>query len=379
MGDEDAQARTLVVDRSRARNRCASSGILAPFDTATTLVKRSTLKAFLFGVMLLALAIALGAFTTSQYVHNLSLEYLERGGQWQRYLAILNGHAGNPWQYRILAPYLIKTVMRWSQHFPIAQPVATIFIGFRVFQDSCVLLLAYAYYRRLGLAIGPALLGLGCLAWSMSYSQHNSDLQFSTFFDVMFYLLAGWCIAAKRLAWIVPLTLFAALNRETSALIPVLLLSSSIYAMQAGAWRRVLPLVSTAAAVYVAVFLGLRGLYDHQALLVPDGHHIGLDMIKYNLTRSETWSELLVCLGVVPLAAAFSYRHWPMQLKVSLWTIVPLWLAVHTVAAVLAEARLLLVPQALVFIPGALCGLGVTTAADTAPPSQPRRARDSRT
>ena len=102
-------------------------------------------------------------------------------------------------------------------------------------------------------------------------------------------------------------------------------------------------------------------------------------MIKYNLTRSETASELLVCVGVVPLAAAFSYRHWPMQLKVSLWTSVPLWLAVHTLAAVLAEARLLLVPQALVFIPGARCGLGVTTAAATAPPSQPRRARDSRT
>ena len=370
---------TPVMARSCARNSCAVSGILAPLDTATTLVKRATLQAFLFGAMLLALAIALGAFTTSQYVHNLSLEYLEHGEQWQRYLAILNGHAGNPWQYRVLAPYLIKLVMSWGRHFEIAQPVVMSFIGFRVFQDSCVLLLAYAYYRRLGLAIGPALLGLGCLAWSMSYSQHNSDLQFSTFFDVMFYLLAGWCIAVGRLTWIIPLMLFAALNRETSALIPVLLFSSSVYAMEAGAWRRVLPLVSAAAAVYVAVFLGLRGLYGHQTLLVPDGHHIGLDMLKYNLTRSETWSELLVCLGVVPLAAAFSYRHWPMQLKVSLWTIVPLWLAVHTVAAVLAEARLLLVPQALVFIPGALCALGVTTAADTAPPLHSRRARDSRT
>ena len=55
-----------------------------------------TLKRFLFGVMLVMLALALGAFTTSQYVQNLSLGYLERGEQLQRHLAILNRHAGNP-------------------------------------------------------------------------------------------------------------------------------------------------------------------------------------------------------------------------------------------------------------------------------------------
>ena len=59
-----------------------------------------------------------------------------------------------------------------------------------------------------------------------------------------------------------------------------------------------------------------------------------------------------------------------MQLRVGLWTIVPLWLVVHSLAAVLAEARLLLVPQALVFIPGALFALGATPPQPTASGAQ---------
>ena len=204
------------------------------------------------------------------------------------------------------------------------------------------------------------LLGIGGLAWSMRYSFHNIDVQFSTFFDVLFYLLAGWCIASGHLKWIVPVTLFAALNRETSALIPVLLLCMSLFAMEAGARRRVLPLALIATAIYVVVFVGLRASYGPQELLLAEGHSMGFDLLRYNLLRSTTWSELLVCLGVVPIAALCSYRHWPLQLRVSFWTIVPLWLVVHTLAAVLAEARLLLVPQALVFIPGALFALATT-------------------
>lgn len=346
-------------------------GILPPLGTTAIAVNRSSLQTLLLGALLVALALALGAFTTSQYVQPLSLDYIEHGGQWQRHVAVMTGHGGDPWQYRVLAPYLIEMVMSWCRRFGVEHPVMMSFIGFRVFQDSSVLLLAYAYYRRLGLPVGPALLGLGVLAWSMSYSHYNSDLQFSTFFDVMFYLLAGWCLLADKLTWIIPLTLFAALNRETSALIPMLVLTTSVFAMEDRAWRRVWPLAATATAVYVAVFIGLRASYGPQDLLLPSGHHFGLDMLQYNLARSVTWSELLVTLGVVPLAALLNYRAWPQILRVTFWTIVPVWLLVHLFAAVLAEARLMLVPQALVFIPGALAGLNAVSMTD--------RTRSSRT
>jgi hypothetical protein len=54
------------------------------------------------------------------------------------------------------------------------------------------------------------------------HSHHGSDFQFNTFFDIMFYLLAGLVVFAGRYKWIVPITILGALNRETSALIPVL-------------------------------------------------------------------------------------------------------------------------------------------------------------
>ena len=317
----------------------------------------------LFGLALLAMAAVLGAFTTSQYVEHLSFDYLARGEQLQRHLAILQGHAGNPWQYRVLTAYLLKLIMQGCEFFGVAQPIVGAFIGFRVFQDSCIMLLAYAYYRRLGLATGQALLGMGVLAWSMSYSSHDSDLQFSTFFDVLFYLLAAWCILAERWVWLMPLTLLAALNRESSALIPLLLLGSALFAMEPGAWRRALPVVLVMLAIYVGVFVGLRALYGPQELTVAYGLRPGLALLRFNLLRTVTWSELAVTLGVVPFAAVYSYRAWPMQLRVFFWVLVPLWLLVHTLGAVLAEARLLLVPQALVFIPGALCTVGMAGSA----------------
>ena len=48
------------------------------------------------------------------------------------------------------------------------------------------------------------------------------------------------------------------------------------------------------------------------------------------------------------------YRKWPLELRAFFWVIVPVWFLVHAFGSVMAETRLLLVPQAMVFIPGAL-------------------------
>ena len=59
----------------------------------------------------------------------------------------------------------------------------------------------------------------------------------------------------------------------------------------------------------------------------------------------------------MPFIALWRLRHWPAPLKTFGLAVVPVWLAVHLFAAVIAETRLLLVPYALVAIPGALAGL----------------------
>ena len=332
-------------------------------------------RAVAHGLLLLAIAVALGCFTTGSYVAVLGMDYLDHGNQIIRHLAIMKGHGGDPWQYRILAPYLLKSVIGLFELAGAERPVAQAFMMFRTAQDSAVLLLAYAWYRQLDLSVPAAMLGMAMLAWSMSYSHYDSDLQFSTFFDVMFYLAAALCIVRGAWRWIVPLTVLAALNRETSGFIPILLLAAAHVMPPASRWRAALPGAALALACYIGVGLGLRLVYGAQISVLPYDHQPGLDMLGYNLLRLVTWQQLLATLSVIPLVALWGYRRWPAVLKGFFWTLVPLWFLIHALLAVLAESRLLLVPQALVLIPAALfaCGLASTTLPPPAPSSHRKR------
>lgn len=301
-------------------------------------------------------ALALGLFTTLQYVSMRGLDYLEQD-QLARHQAVLAGNAGDPWQYRIFSAYLVQGALDVSQSLAIPHPVATAFIACRVSLDTLILLLAYAYYRRLGLTLPAALLGMALLAWGMSYSHFDSDLQFSTFFDILFYLLAGLLILQQRFLWIIPLTALAALNRETSGLIPFLLLVVALFALPRPSRRRTLLIFAAAFGLYLAIFTGLRLAYGAQTPILPYGHTAGLDLLGYNLLRPVTWSRLVATFSIIPLVALIGWSRWSQPLRLFFWALVPVWLGVHALAAVLAETRLLLVPQALVFIPAALLAL----------------------
>ena len=295
----------------------------------------------------------LAGFTTFAYVHARGIDYLSTGNQLLRHQAIMNGDAGNPWQYRILAPYLIEIGIKVMRRLSVTDPVAVTFILFRIAQDALIFWLAFAYYQKLGLSFLQSVMGMVILSWGMSYSHYDSDLQFSTFFDVIFYLLAGLALLNNRVVWIIPISILAALNRETSGLIPFLLLASAV-ACPGQTRKKVLLTFFLSIFAYFLIYLGLRAFYGEQELIIPYGHHHGLDLLLYNLFRIITWHNLISTLNFVPLIALAGYRKWPAALKMFFWTVVPVWLLVHSFGAVLAETRLLLVPQALIFIPGAL-------------------------
>ncbi len=190
---------------------------------------------------------------------------------------------------------------------------------------------------------------------------YNSDMQFSTYLDVIFYLFAGLAILHRRFIWIPAIALLASLNRETSGLIPFLVLASIVgkdiwYKGLSGLKEKTEPLVifGLSLAIYILVFVFLRFSYGPQPLLLPNGHHPGLDVLQYNLGSILTWDLMLATLGVIPFVALFGYRKWPLELRRFFWVIVPLWFAIHMVAAVMVETRLFLVPQAMIFIPGLL-------------------------
>jgi hypothetical protein len=305
-------------------------------------------------------AIVLSLFTVAFQVRALGFDYLE-SEQLRRHRAVLHGTAGDPWQYRVLSESVAEGAIIGLKRIGLAHPIAAGFIAVRVVQNALLFFLAASYYRKLGLDTYTTLLGLSILAWGMSYSVHNSDLQFSTFSDIIFYLAAALSILWKRYLYIVPLAALAAVNRETSGLIPFMLLMSGLYASgEQNGSARLLALSVGAFALYLTAFVGLRYLYPGQAYVMPAPGLVeapGLKLFWYNVGRSVTWVQLVATVGIIPWMAVWSRRYWPATLQVFFWTIVPIWLAVHAFTSVLAEARVLLVPHTLVFVPGALFGI----------------------
>src|SRR6266540_1887597 len=149
----------------------------------------------------LMVALALGAFTTLEHASVLgpTLADIQTG----RHQGVLKGQAGDPWQYRVLADFLIDPVISVFERINVRRPERSAYLAFRWMEDTAIFAVAFFYYRRLGLSTIHALLGLSLLAWGMSYSWYDSDLQFNTYFDVLFYLLAGTIILSGRTIWIV--------------------------------------------------------------------------------------------------------------------------------------------------------------------------------
>jgi len=307
---------------------------------------------------------------------------LEGGLQADNHQQMMEGRRGNPFQYRILSEWLVEVFIILFKNSSFPLPLATAFLTFRVLQNVVIFILAAYYYKRLGLSTYTAMLGLAILAWSFTHALYGADLQFNTYGDVLFYLAAGLAIASRKPGWIIPITILAAFNRETSGLIPILLVAAYLELRpRISLPRNILILSGIALALYVFIFVGLRIAYGRQEFLVPYGYHIGQELFIYNLTLPATYLEVFGVLSIIPILAIASMRHWPGILKRYFWALVPIWFLVHLVASILAESRLLLVPMALVFIPGALFGVNRTIqpsqAIQMAHPGQARQAQTS--
>lgn len=270
---------------------------------------------------------------------------------------MLDGIAGNPWQYRILSDILLVPFRKVFWRLGIPNPDASAFITFRFAQSLLILASAGIYYKKLGIYPLLNLIGLSILAWGMSYSLYDSELSFNTFFDVAFFLIAAILLLDQKFIWIIPLTVLAALNRETSILIPVMLAALAIFGINDTS-HRTLPIVyaGIAMTIFLIIFIGLRLYYGEQSFISAYGNYPGISTLYFNLVRWITWQQIFLTLGIIPLLAILAYKYYPKNLTIFFWTIVPAWFIVHLFAAIMAETRLLLVPQALIFIPAACFG-----------------------
>jgi hypothetical protein len=64
--------------------------------------------------------------------------------------------------------------------------------------------------------------------------------------------------------------------------------------------------------------------------------------------------NLFSTFGILPLVALLGYRWWPPLLKLWFWLIVPLWITVHVLSALINESLLFTEPNVLILVPGAL-------------------------
>lgn len=282
------------------------------------------------------------------------LAYLESGKQFQYHQVVIAGEAGNPWQYRILAPFLLEGLIRLTAPLQIPHQIALIFVALRTLQNIAIFALVYRYFEILGYRLEIKILGLSLVMWGMVLAAYDSDLAFNTYFDVIFYLLGVLLIWGARWAWLIPLMVLATLNRETSGLIPILAGLTLWFVHQERRLNRDYALIIAALGLYFAIFAALR---LHYGLRPSDSPTPGLDALIFNLTDLRGWVLVTATLGLTPLLASLSWQK--MERRLQIWGIVilPLWFIIHLSGGIMAETRLFLVPYILILVPASLSGL----------------------
>ena len=213
-------------------------------------------------------------------------------------------------------------------------------------------MLAFALYRQTSSSKLLPLIGIILLASTIKNGFYDNDLSFNTYFDVIFYLGAVLLILRRHYFWVALLMIPAALNRETSGVIPFLMLFALLDNLRL-LQKKYMP-VYLAIAVFVLIFAGLRFLFPDRPLYIPYKQTPGDQLLLYNLTRSFTWEQLFHTLGFAPVLGLVFFFVLPSLWQRFFLILCPVWFVIHAFLSVMGETRLFFVPQAIIFIPAVL-------------------------
>lgn len=311
---------------------------------------------------LLGVCLALTFATVYLQWFVLGHDFLEQS-QNGRHRRVLLGIAPDPWQYRVLSEWLAHGAIRACRFLGLDRPIVWGFLSMRVAQNLAIFLLAARYFSALGIGYRSVLLGVSGIAWAMTNALYDSDLSLNTYSDVILYLLAGLAVVRRRFIWIVPLSLCAALNRETGALIPALAVAAGLWDRRASDSRQAVWIGAAGALLFAATYLGLRAYLGPRQVFYAHGQPPGLGVVLENLSRLNSWARLIAMGGLFPLFAAMAFRSWPPVLRAVALVVLPVWVVAHLPASVMAESRLFLAPLVLIVIPGGLFAFSDATGA----------------
>lgn len=303
----------------------------------------------------------------------------------------------NPWQYRVLSPLIIESVLFVYNHtvdriYSIEEKLkfrfqATseptqetkellevlsnkgavkyfiVFLLVRFGINFLLLCSAYYYYACFSSNKPLILLLLFLTTLAMGNGVLASDLTFNTYLDNLFYLLAAIIIIKKiNPLWLLPLTLLAALNRETSLFIPILYFISQMK-VQLSDWKiwkginwpikRTWMITGACLAIYSTVFILIRSYFGYQPPQIWKVQS-GLPMLKLNLFSAvaiKNIFEIYGVLGILPAIIILWFKRSSELYQKWFLLLVPSWLFVHFYAVVAYQSRLFLVPLLLILIP----------------------------
>lgn len=309
-----------------------------------------------WNIGLITISILLTGFTVyDQVFHRVGLQFIWyeelRGQRW-----VIEGTSIDPWQYRIFAPYVIEGIRWFVEWIGLTASYGRIFLGLRILQNLLIFIAVGWYWQKVGVSRYFVVIAMMILAWGFTYSNYATGLAFDTYFDLLLYILAALAIIRERYLWIIPLTALAAINRETGILIPVLLLSSAVELRpKISIDKRRFYIAIAGLLIFSLLYVGIRIAYgprpfDHM-------HEPGLDQFLANLRDPFTYYSSLATFLLFPILALFRWRSWPGILRRFSWVLIPIWTLVHSFTSVLAEARLFLVPYAIVIIPAVFAGI----------------------
>lgn len=264
---------------------------------------------------------------------------------------VIEGTSINPWQYRILVPYLIEGIREIMLSLGFVGSYLKIFFGLRLIQNFLIFIMIALYFRRLSIKRSNVVIAVIILAWGFTYSGYRSHLGFDTYFDILFYLTAAYLLLRKSLFWIIPLSILVAFNRETGLFIPMIVIIDGMRFRPKISIERKHALVGgLSLLLMVGIIVSVRLIYGPRPYLniaVP-----GWDLFIRNITSIDTYYYLFATFSVIPVISLLRYKQWPRLLVQMLWLMVPIWVLIHLFMGVTHETRLFLVPFVLIFLPG---------------------------
>jgi len=248
---------------------------------------------------------------------------------------MISGNASAPNQYRILTPWLADLIL------PL-MPNESLIGAYFVIRALCIGLSLFLFdrYMRTWFSLGAAAAGALCLSAVIPFGYYLV-VQESDPLNLLVFVAAFLALTRRKDMWLAPLVLVGTLNRETPAMLPAAYLLAR--------WgeeppRRAVGRTALLAACWVVAYGWLLGHYQLKS------SYTDWVMLRANLGTWRPTVFAFLTFGVVWLLPVLALKHDPPKLLRRCVWLVPPFVALHYVIAVVQEVRLFL-PLAPIVLP----------------------------